>query len=313
MSARLRVLLVGAGRMGARHAKVIAANERCDLIRVVDPCERTGRAVAEQVGAAWRPELDTLSDVNAVMVAACTEVHHDLAVQILRQGKPLLVEKPLCDDFAACREVVRLADQRDIPLMCGLLERYNPAVMTAMTIVDSPLHMTSVRRAPYASRIRTGVAWDLLVHDIDVALRVFGGRLPDTVNATTGYFHSQSAERAEDVVDAVLRFPGGRLATASASRVDQRRLRTIVITEIDRVVEVDLLHNEVLVVRQAGDSTIVDTPDLVSARTPLETQLDRFLDIVGGDICGRAERRSILPVHHVISSILDTVPVSAVA
>jgi predicted dehydrogenase len=313
MRARPRVLLVGAGLMGSRHAGVIAGSGRCDLAGVVDPCAHTGRAVAERFGTAWHPEMGSLSNVDAVVVAACTEAHHPLAMEVLRQGKPLLVEKPMCNDFADCREVVRLADQRDLPLMCGLVERYNPAVMTAMALVESPLHMTSARRAPYANRIRTGVAWDLLVHDIDIALWVFGGELPDTVNATTGYFHAQSADREEDIVDAVLTFPGGRLATASASRVDQRRQRSVVITEIDRVIEVDLLRNEVLLVQRAGNTTVVDKPELVSARTPLEAQLDRFLDIAGGDACARAERRSILPVHRVIASILDTVPVPAVA
>lgn len=157
------------------------------------------------------PELGDLSGVDAVVIAASTEAHHDLALRVLSQDMALLVEKPVCDTLAASEQLVAVAEQRDVPLMCGLLERHNPVVMTALSVVKEPLHLACARRAPYASRIRTGAAWDLLAHDVDVALRVFGGRSPDTVRANAGYFDPMSAAGAEDVVDAVLGFPGGRL------------------------------------------------------------------------------------------------------
>lgn len=96
----------------------------------------------------------------------------------------------------------------------------------------------------------------------------------------------------------------------SASRVDQRRMSTMTITEMDRIIEADLLSGEVTLLRRAAaggsgrERTMVEVPELVTRRPPLETQFDRFLDIVTGISDASAERRTILPVHHVMAQVL---------
>ena len=60
-----------------------------------------------------------------------------------------------------------LSGKSDVPLLCGLLERFNPAIMTAMSVVERPRHVTAVRHSPYVARIGTGVSSDLMIHDVD--------------------------------------------------------------------------------------------------------------------------------------------------
>ena len=74
-------------------------NDRVDLVRVIDPREEAGKAVAERFETQWTPELGSLSDVDAVVLASATEAHYDLAQEILGQDKPMLVEKPVCNSF----------------------------------------------------------------------------------------------------------------------------------------------------------------------------------------------------------------------
>ncbi|ONI72645.1 oxidoreductase [Actinosynnema sp. ALI-1.44] len=313
-----RIALVGTGSMGSLHARVISQSDRADLVRIIEPREEVGRSVAERYGAQWSPELGTLSDVDAVVLASATATHHKLALDVLSQDVPLLVEKPVCDDLAASEEVVALSEQRGLPLMCGLLERYNPAVMTAMALLNEPLHITVTRHSPYAPRIKTGVGWDLLVHDVDIAIRCFGGADPVNVASTRSVFHPSSLATAEDVVEALLGFPSGGMASVSASRVGQRKVRTMVITEIDRLVEIDLLRRDVTIYRHVShesatedglgykQQTVIEIPELVSFREPLATQLDRFVDLLDGKVDAAAERASILPSHRVVAKVLDT-------
>lgn len=223
-----RIALVGTGSMGSLHARVLSQNDRVSLARVIDPREEAGRAVADRFDTRWSPEIGDLSDVDAVVLASATEVHHQLALEVLGQDKPLLVEKPVCNTLEASEEVVGLA-AKDIPLMCGLLERYNPAVMTARALVNEPVHLMARRHGPYAPRIKTGVAWDLLVHDVDIAIQFFGGSTPSRVTSGAGYFHPSSVEGAEDTIETVLSFPSG-LATVSASRLGQRKVRSLVVS-----------------------------------------------------------------------------------
>lgn len=305
---RQRVALVGTGSMGLLHARTLAGNERAELVRVIEPRAEAGRACAAEFGAGWAPSLDSLSDVDAVVLASATESHHELALEVLKQGKPLLVEKPAANDLAAAEEIVRLSENLGVPMMCGFVERFNPAVLMAARLVEQPVHLIARRHGPYAPRIRTGVAWDLLVHDVDLAIRFFG-REPTRIASAAGYFHPASAAGAEDAVDATLSFPTG-LATVSASRLGQRKVRSVTISELDRLIELDLVRREVTVFRQSE----VEVHEPGACREPLAAQLDHFLDLVAGDVDAAAERASILPAHHVIARVLaDAAPTSAPA
>jgi predicted dehydrogenase len=310
-----RIVLIGAGSMGSLHARVLSQSDRVELVRIVDPSEQA-KAVAERFGTSWAPELDSLSGVDAVVLASATPTHHKLALDVLDQDVALLVEKPVCDDLAATEEVLATAAAKSLPLMCGLLERYNPAVMTALALMDKPLHVAAARHSPYVPRIKTGVGWDLLVHDVDLAIRCFGSVEPSKVSASTGLYHPSSVAGAEDIAETVLGFPDGGLASVSASRVGQRKVRTLSVTEIDRSIEIDLLRRDVTIYRHVSheaassdgrgyrQQSVIEIPELVTVREPLATQLDRFLDMVTGSVDIAEERNSILPSHRVVAKVL---------
>ena len=255
--------------------------------------------------------------MDAVVIAAATETHRELATQVLEAGVPLLLEKPVCADLAASEEVVALSEKRGVPLMCGLLERYNPAVLTALSLIDNPVHVTATRHSPYAPRIRTGVSWDLLVHDVDIAIRTFGGTEPTAVRGSLGYFHPTSVGGAEDIAETMLTFGSGAMATVSASRIGQRKVRSLVIVEVDRLIEADLLRRDVTIYRHVyldaatpdgrgyRQQTIIEIPELITAREPLAAQLQRFLDMLDGKVDQDEERRAILPSHRVVARVLE--------
>lgn len=311
-----RIALVGAGSMGSLHARVIAQSDRAELAYVVETQQDTGSPVAERYGATWVPELDATVDVDAVVVAAATEAHHALGKQVLDRGLPLLMEKPLAHELADAEELVALSTAKDVPLMCGLLERYNPAIMTAVSLVEEPRHVTTVRHSPYVARIRTGVSSDLLIHDLDGVLRLAGGVLPTSVRGTFGYVHPDSPEGSEDIAEAMLGFPDGMVANLSASRYSQRKVRGFTIAEHSRLVEVDMLRNAVTIYRHVlneaspdglsyKQQTIIEIPTLVSSREPLAAQLDRFLDVIAGVVDADAERATILPPHQLLQQVRE--------
>lgn len=297
--------------MGALHARVAATSAQTELGCVIDPDESAGRALAARYSAAWAPDITGLHGCAAVIVATPTELHREVATCVLELGLPLLLEKPLADRLADSEAIVELSAARDVPLMCGLLERFNPGVLTARQAVTEPLALSAVRHSPYVSRIRTGVTSDLLLHDVDIALRVMGG-YPSEVVGVTATAHPESA--SEDTADALLRFPGGAVANLSASRMSQRKIRSLAITEHDRLIEVDLIRNAVTIFRHVlGENTedglgyrqqtVIDIPHLVSMREPLAAQLDLFVDIVRGRSDADEERATLLAAHRVIEQV----------
>lgn len=315
MSSSLRVALVGSGSMGALHARVLSQSLHCDLALIVDTDPVRGRAVAEQWDTTWAPELADLDRVDAVVVATPTAAHVDWVHRALQAGRPTLVEKPVSEDLSATRALVEESERLDVPLMCGLLERFNPAVMKLHEIVEEPVHLTVQRHSPHTPRIATGVAYDLAVHDVDLAVRL-AGALPDRTSAHFAWCHPDSPPGSEDVAEITLTFPGGMLAAVSASRVSQRKLRTLQVSEPTRLVEVDLLRRDITVYhhvtadflegRNTGyrQQTVIDIPAILDAREPLAAQLDHFLALAQGKADHDAERRSILPPHEVVDAVI---------
>lgn len=315
MSAPVRVGLIGAGTMGALHARVIAASDRSELTWVADPQEVLGREAAERYGSRWIPEPD-LASVDAVVIAAPTQFHHQLACMVIDAGLPLLVEKPVADTLEHCQDVVSRAEAAGVPLMCGLLERFNPAVRTVNEIVESPIHVAAIRNSPYVERIRTGVASDLLIHDVDMVMRLFGAE-PDSVAAQISFVHPRSEPTSEDLIDASLRFPGGRIGTLNASRLSQRKVRSITVTELDRLIEVDLLRQDITIYRNMDSvapidegrgyrqQTIIEIPVIRHAGEPLALQWSRFLDVLDDEAAVTEERASILGPHRVMFEARD--------
>ncbi len=315
MTAAPRVALIGAGSMGRNHARIIAENAGAELAVIVDPQESTARPLAEKFDAAWVPELSSASGIDAVVVAASTEHHYTIATEVISLGLPLLIEKPVCPSLAQTVEILDATEKAGLPVMCGFLERFNPAVVVARGMIGDPLYIRADRHSPYAPRIKTGVAWDLLVHDVDLVAQFFGGREPESINVEVGYFHPQSVEGAEDVVEASLSFPGGGIASASASRVGQRKVRQMVVQTLDEMVEIDLLRRGVTLYRhttideaeegRAGfrQATEMEVPEILGAE-PLAAQFSKFLELIAGSIDADDERASILPAHRIVDTAL---------
>lgn len=307
-----RIGLVGAGSMGALHARAVAQSAEASLAWVADPDPVSGGQIAGKFGTTWTAEPD-LDSVDAVIIAAPTQFHHDLALAAIDAGRPLLLEKPLADTYEHSRAIVDAARECGVALMCGLLERFNPAVRTVAEIVRSPVHVTTVRHSPYSERIHTGVASDLLIHDVDLVLRLFG-TAPTAVTGHYGYFEPRSTPGSEDVADATLRFGAGEIATLSVSRIAQHKVRSLTIAELGRMIEVDLIRQDITIYRQGQESsfdedagyrqqTIIEIPIVRHPGEPLQLQLQHFIALIEGREDFGAELDTLLLPHRVIDQI----------
>ena len=296
--------------MGALHAWVITEHQDTVLALVVDPDRAVGEPLAERFRTEWVPELDDPAAYDVFIIATPTPFHTEWAHRILESGKPMLVEKPISTDLARTEHLVAEARRLGVPMTCGLLERFNAAVVTALNIVENPVHVTALRHSPYAPRIPTGVMFDLLIHDVDLVTRLTG-RHPDQLTAHLSYVHPLSLPGAEDIAEVTMQYDTGELAVLSASRISQRKQRMIHINELDRLVEIDLVRQDVTVYHHVGNTsldggpgyrqqTIIDIPTIQNPREPLVAQLDHFVALCWGSIDAEAELDTIILPHQVV-------------
>src|SRR4051812_24770217 len=121
-ASKTRVVLIGLGRMGKNHLRVLRETPGLELAAVVD-------AKAEAPGDLGSvPFLRTVAelskiDFEAAVIATPTATHHDVALEVIAMGKHLLVEKPIASTYAEGSEVLAAAHAKKVKLVVGHVER----------------------------------------------------------------------------------------------------------------------------------------------------------------------------------------------
>ena len=307
MNGRLQLGLLGAGTMAAHHARVVSESAVVDLSVVVDTDQTRATQLTESFGGRPSTQVEDVAGCDLVIVATPTESHADIALSLLQEGTPLLIEKPISNDIPAVEEVIASARERDVPIMCGFVERFNPVIISAAELMHGPpLHVVSLRHSPPAPRVSTSVVYDLLIHDIDLALRYAGSQ---EIADISGSKWAPEGTPYPEIADCTLQFDGGMIATLSASRMGQRKIRTYYVATHDRFIEIDLLRQDISVYKHvahqqvAGDTTtyraetIIDIPFVRQIGEPLALQLNHFVVLARGEIDPEAERATVLAPH----------------
>jgi predicted dehydrogenase len=129
--ANLRVIVIGCGNMGSSHARAYARVDGFELVGLVDRNTERAAALSRELG---HPPLfesldEALATANPDLVCICTypDTHYQLALQALRAGKHLFVEKPLALTVAQAREIAETALRLDRKAVVGYILRHHPA------------------------------------------------------------------------------------------------------------------------------------------------------------------------------------------
>ena len=124
----LNVAVVGAGLLGARHARVYAEMVGCRLAAVCDVDGDRAASVAARHGARAFTSLAEMlrAGVDAVSLATPDHAHHDPAAACLDAGAHVLVEKPLTIDPAEADALIALAAERRRLLLVNYSQRWLP-------------------------------------------------------------------------------------------------------------------------------------------------------------------------------------------
>ncbi len=245
----LRIGVAGAGHFGRYHALKVAASTRARLAGVYDPDLERAKTVGWEAGAGAIGFEDLLDASDAVIIAAPAEAHYDLAIQAMRAGKHVLVEKPVAATLAQADEMAALAQQTGLVLQVGHLERFSAAYQAMAGRVGAPLYIEATRIAPFKPRgTDVSVILDLMIHDLDLVLALVDSEIEsvDAVGAPV-------ASPREDIANARLRFCNGAVATITASRISPRTERRMRIFAQDFYMAADFSARTLTVIGRTLD------------------------------------------------------------
>src|SRR5690348_3790757 len=127
---KLRVGFIGIGAMGLSHVKSIheGCSPQAEAVAICSNNEsniQKALAVAPKARA-FKDEASLIdSDLDAVFISTPNFTHARLALQVLRAGKHLFLEKPIGITPAEARQLVEAADKTDRVVMIGHEFRYS--------------------------------------------------------------------------------------------------------------------------------------------------------------------------------------------
>ncbi len=174
----IKVALVGYGHLGKWHAQ--KADSLASLYAVIDPiAENTERAKENFPNIKTASELDeVLSEVDAVLVVTPTKYHFELCQKVLKAGKHLFCEKPVTETYKQALDLGKLNDSNSLVVQVGHSERCHEAIEFIKkyeTQTSKSKVVKFTRTSSFKGRAGdVSVIEDLMIHDIDLALLLFG-------------------------------------------------------------------------------------------------------------------------------------------
>jgi myo-inositol 2-dehydrogenase/D-chiro-inositol 1-dehydrogenase len=294
---RLRVGIIGAGRIGKVHAETIAFRlPEAVPLAITD----LNRAAAEQVAArcgipkvaVGAEEIFADPAIEAVLICSSTETHADLIVQAARARKHIFCEKPVDHSLAKIDRALQAVGQAGVKLQIGFNRRFDSNFARVRQAIASGeigaprlLHIISRDPAPPPVsyiKVSGGIFLDMTIHDFDMARFLIGDEVEDVYTAA-GVMVDPAIGEAGDLDTAliVLRFRNGVIGTIDNSRQ--------AVYGYDQRVEVLGATGAIATENRFPNQAVVSTAAEIRRDLPLNFFMDRYTESFAAELAAFVE------------------------
>ncbi len=291
----MKIGVIGIGHLGQHHARIFSELDDSELIGVYDIDFQRAETIAQQNHCKnFHTVKDLLKKVDAVSIATPTTTHFNYCKESLNTGKHIFVEKPICSNLEDAKELVSIAENNNLKIQVGHIERFNPAIMALSKILLNPIFIEANRIAPFTPRgSDVPVVLDLMIHDIDVILSLMRSRVKNIKAVGIPILTNDI-----DIANAKIEFENGALANITASRISLKRERKIRFFQKNMYISLDYQKKDVQVVKKSVEIEQVmkeimsgkRQPDIselynrqkleIIEKEPLKSELENFVDAI---------------------------------
>jgi predicted dehydrogenase len=310
----LKLGLIGLGSMGQNHLRILSLLKGVEIAFVHDADAARQARLANAYGVPAAADVDAaMAGLDAVVIATPTSTHAQWVERAARHVRNLFVEKPLAGTLAEAERLAAFARERGLRIQVGFIERFNPAVQVLERVLAKSARVISVdftRTNKLSARITdVDVITDLMIHDVDLAMFISG-----PVKAVSA--HGAGDGNLIDFASALLTHESGCFSRIQASRVTEKKMRTIQATCRDMFVDCDLLRKEVQISRQSEVRLSEGEPYVISAlaesvevrpQEALLSELQAFVAFCGGDERNIPDHEAGLEAMRICERIQDMV------
>ena len=275
MVIKIRVAVIGGGAMGQHHIRIFSEMKDVELVGICDTDRNRAISLAKSYNTNPYFDLKELlkQNLDAVSVVVPTTFHAEVALDVIRSGTHLLVEKPIADTLENADRIIKAANEAGLKLMVGHIERFNPAVSKLKEIIDSGMlgkivSISTRRVGPFNPRIRdVGIIMDLGVHDIDVISYLYGRKINEVYTIAGRDIHS-----FEDHASIVLRCDTNLSGTVETNWLTPHKVRNLTAIGLKGVAYLDYIKQTV----ELHDEAWIRMAK-VEPREPLKNELEHFI------------------------------------
>ena len=298
----------GCGYWGPNLLRNLVSNKRCRVKTVVDSSKERREYVKglyPAVAVTGNGD-DVINDpeINAVVIATPVQTHFELATNLLKSGKHVLIEKPMARTVDEVKEIGRLADENKLTAMVGQTFLYNAAVRYVKKLIDSG-ELGAIRYI-YSQRLNLGrirsdvdALWNFAPHDISIIQYWLGDPTPVSI-VKHGIDYIQKG--IDDVVFLNIIYPDKVMANIHVSWLDPHKIRKITIVGSKKmVVYDDIADNKIAIfdkgidtMAKLGENMDFDNPNFqtfshrsgdvllpkINFQEPLKVEVDHFIDCI---------------------------------
>jgi myo-inositol 2-dehydrogenase/D-chiro-inositol 1-dehydrogenase len=140
MSKSINIGIIGAGKIGAFHAKNIALYTDAKVLAVADINKNAAENLAKQIGAkkVYSSYIDLIKDkdIDAVIISLPNNLHYEVAIAAIEAGKHVFCEKPLCLNVKEAEEIVKKVEKYKVKFQVGFNRRFDPSYEKAKELIE---------------------------------------------------------------------------------------------------------------------------------------------------------------------------------
>ncbi len=223
----MKVVVVGVGRMGQVHARLLAHASGVSELVVTDADVEQAKTVAQDIGArAVGDAMDAFKSADAVVVATPPATHAMYVKAAVARGCPVLCEKPLADNLTVATELADYVEAAGVLVKVGFHRRFDHGYRAARTaVLESRLGQLYLMRLEVTEpglppSPKTNLLRNTAIHDFD-AVRWLSGEEVVSVYADGAQRSGQPYDPRldPDTVVVSLRLTGDILAAITVSRM----------------------------------------------------------------------------------------------
>ena len=242
----MKIGVLGAGHLGKIHLKLLKEISSFELVGFYDPDKTNAKKVSEEFEI---PKFDTITElidaVQVVDIVTPTLSHFDCASKAIRASKHVFIEKPITNTVEEAKILMNLAEEAQVKVQIGHVERFNPAFTAAQPSIKNPMFIETHRLAQFNPRgTDVSVVLDLMIHDLDIILSVVKGNVKKISASGVSVISN-----TPDIANARIELDNGCVANLTASRISMKNLRKSRFSQKDAYISVDFLDRALEVVK----------------------------------------------------------------